>query len=101
MLFLGIDTEEEWINETVEIPIIGHFFIFALAFIPPAVCSFITQLIIPQLNNDIGFTKAMLLLLPSWNILLWLWKIRVYIFFIPSWFLFGVIAIIKVITKDF
>ncbi|GAB2813378.1 hypothetical protein GCM10027043_11350 [Ferruginibacter profundus] len=66
-------------------------------FIPAVLLSFLSQTIIPGLNNDVGFTKAMLLLLPGWNFLLWFREIRLYLFFIPSWILFGVIAFIKFI----
>ncbi|HEY6062409.1 MAG TPA: hypothetical protein VIV35_02300 [Chitinophagaceae bacterium] len=101
MLFFGVDTEKDWINSTTEIPVLGHLFTFALIFIPPVIVSFIARSLIPGLHNDIGFTKSMLVLLPSWNLLIWLFKVRLFILFIPAWLLFGVIAIIKVITGDY
>lgn len=101
MLLAGVKTNKEWIKEAAETPFLGHLFLFGLIFIPPVICSFIAQAAIPALHNDIGFTKAMLLLLPAWNLLMWLLKIRLFVFFIPSWILFGVIAIIKVILNDY
>lgn len=95
LLFLTVKTEIEWINEVAEIPVLGHIFLFVLMFIPAVLGSFLLQIIIPGLNNDIGFTKAMLMLLPMWNILLWRIKIRLYLFTIPAWILLGSIAIVK------
>ena len=101
MLFLGVETEKDWINSIEEIPVLGHLFIFALVFIPPVIGSFIAQALIPGLHSDIGFTKSMLLLLPSWNLVMWLLKVRIFIFFMPSWLLLGIIAIIKIIIGDY
>jgi len=94
-MILGIDTETKWIKEISGIPFIGHIFLFALIFIPAVIMSFILQAIVLALHNDIGFTKAMLLLLPTWNLGLWIGKIRVFIFFVPTWVLFGIISIVK------
>ncbi len=101
MLFLGVDTEKNWINSIEEIPVLGHLFTFALIFIPPVIGSFVAQALIPALHNDICFTKAMLILLPSWNLLMWLLKVRIFIFFMPAWLLLGIIAIAKVIVKNY
>ncbi len=95
LLFLGAKTDVEWINDIARTPIVGGVFLFVLMFIPAVLVSFLLQTIVPGLNNDVGFTIAMLVLLPSWNLFLWLIKIRLYLFFLPSWTLFGVIAIIK------
>src|SRR5258705_6964265 len=84
LLFLGVDTEIEWIDSIARIPILGHIFLFLFIFVPPVLTSFLAQAIIPGLHNDLGFTKAMLLLLPAWNVSLWLLKIKPYIFFLPS-----------------
>ena len=94
-LFLGIDTEIEWIEGISEIPIIGHIFLFVLVFVPAVLMSFIFQSIIPSLNNDVGFTKVMLVLLPVWNLGLWIGKIKAYIFFVPSWILLVAISLVK------
>ena len=91
----SVKTDIEWINSFAELPIIGHGFLFVLIFVPAALLSFLAQTIIPYLNNDIGFTKAMLILLPSWNILLYFLKIRLYMFFIPAWILLPVISVIN------
>jgi hypothetical protein len=48
MLFLGVETEKDWINSIEEIPVLGHLFIFALVFIPPVIGSFIAQALIPD-----------------------------------------------------
>ena len=95
LLFLGVKTEVEWIEDVAVVPVIGHVFLFLLIFIPAVLLSFLAQAVIPGLHNDIGFTKAMLVLLPSWNLFLWLIKIRLYCLFLPSWILFGLIAAIK------
>jgi hypothetical protein len=95
LLLLGVKTDVEWINDTAKTPIFGGAFLFVLMFIPAVLVSFLVQTFIPGLNNDIGFTKAMLVLLPGWNLFLMLIKIRLYLFFLPSWILFGIIAIIK------
>jgi hypothetical protein len=94
-LFLGIETEIKWMKDIVATPILGHIFLFVIVFVPAVILSFILYAVIPPLNNDIGFAKVMLLLLPVWNIGLWICKIRVFILFIPTWLLFGIIAIIK------
>jgi hypothetical protein len=95
LLFLGVKTEVEWIEDIAEVPILGHIFLFILIFVPAVLLSFLAQATIPGLHDDIGFTKAMLVLLPTWNLVLWLFKIKLYCFFLPSWILFGIIAIIK------
>jgi hypothetical protein len=64
-------------------------------FVPAVLISFLIQAIMPALNNDVGFTKAMLILLPGWNLFLWVTKIKLYLFSLPSWVLLGAIAIIK------
>ena len=94
-LLLAVKTEIEWIEDIAKIPILGHIFLFLLIFIPAVLLSFLVQATIPGLHNDIGFTKAMLVLLPGWNLFLWLVRVRLYCFFLPSWILFGIIAIIK------
>jgi hypothetical protein len=94
-LILGVKTRTKWINNIAKTPIFGGIFLFVCMFIPPVILSFIAQALIQTLHDDIGFTKAMLILLPSWNLILWLAKIKLYLFYIPSWVLFGIIAIIK------
>ena len=95
LLFLGVKTDINWIEETATVPILGGIFLFI--FIPPVIISFIAQKLVPGMNNDIGFTKAMLLLLPLWLLFTWLRKIRLYCLFMPAWILFGIIAIIKAV----
>jgi hypothetical protein len=94
-LHLGVTTNIKWIDDVAKTPILGGVLLFVLMFIPPVLFSFLAQLIFVGLNNDIGFTKAMLVLLPTWNLFLWLKKIRLTFFHIPAWVLFGAIAIIK------
>lgn len=94
-LFLRVETEIEWIDDISETPILGHLFVFALIFIPAVLMSFVIQGIVPGFHNDVGFTKAMIVLLPLWNLGLWLGKIKIYTFFIPSWILLGVISLVK------
>lgn len=97
LLLLGVKTDEEWIKGIARIPILGHIFLFILVFIPAVLLSFLVQAVIPGLHDDAGFTKAMLVLLPGWNLFLWVMGIRLYCLFLPSWILFGIIAIVKVI----
>jgi hypothetical protein len=94
-LFFGIDTETKWIQDIGTIPVIGTIFLFVLVFVPAVLLSFIIQSITPALHNDIGFTKAMLVLLPVWNLGLWIGRIKIFMFFIPAWILLGVIAAVK------
>jgi len=93
--FLGIDTEIKWIDDIASTPIIGHLLLFIMVFVPAVILSFIFQAIIPSLHNYIGFTKAMLVLLPTLNLALWLGKIRIFILFTPSWIFFGILAAVK------
>lgn len=97
MLFLGVEAEKDWIESIAEVPILGHIFVFALIFIPAVIFSFIAQALVPYLYNDIGFTKAMLVLLPIWNAIMWFSKVKLFVFFLPSWILLGIISIVKVI----
>jgi len=101
MLFLRVNTEKDWIKSAAETPLFGSLFIFALIFIPPVISSFIAQALVPGLNDDTRFTKSMLVLLPAWNLLLWLFKIRLFVLFIPAWILFGIVSIVKIIIKDY
>ena len=95
LLFLGAKTDVEWINDISKTPIVGGAFLFVFMFVPAVLVSFLVHALIPGLNNDVGFMKAMLVLLPGWNLFLWLIKIRLYLLFLPSWILLGGIAIIK------
>ena len=95
LLFLGAKTDVRWINDIAKTPVIGGAFLFVFMFVPAVLTSFLAQFLIPGLHNDIGFTKAMLVLLPSWNLFLWLIKIRLYLLFLPSWILLGGVAVIK------
>ena len=95
LLFLGVETDVEWVEDIADVPVLGHIFLFALIFIPAVLLSILLQGTIPGLHDDIGFTKLMLVLLPGWNLFLWLMSIKLYIFFLPSWILLGIIAIVK------
>src|SRR3712207_2444547 len=97
MLLLGVKSEVEWIQETARIPVLGGVFLFLLTFVPAVLLSFLAQAAIPGLHDEMGFTKAMFILLPCWSLLLWLLRVRLYCFFLPSWLLFGTIAVIKTI----
>lgn len=68
-LFLSIDTEIEWINDIAEVPVLGGLFAGIFIFVPAVAMSFCLYAIIPFLHNDVGFTKAMLVLLPAWMVL--------------------------------
>lgn len=95
MLLLGVKSEIEWIQETAKIPVLGGVFLFLFTFVPAVVLSFLAQAAIPGLHDDVGFTKAMFVLLPGWNLLLWLRRVRLYCLLLPAWVLFGIIAIVK------
>lgn len=95
MLLLKVKTNIEWINDIAEVPVVGGLFLFILIFIPAVLLSFLAKAIVPGLANDAGFTKAMLVLLPGWNLFLWWRKVRIFLFFLPSWLLLGGIAIAK------
>ncbi|TDQ08324.1 hypothetical protein [Pedobacter metabolipauper] len=96
-MIVGVKTEVKWINSIAEITLVGGFFIFLLIFIVPVLLSFLAQAVIPGLSDEDGFTKALMLLLPGWNLALWLFRIRLYIFFIPAWVLVGGLALIRLI----
>ena len=97
LLILAVKSNIKWISEAGETPFFGGIFLFLLMFIPAVLLSFLAQQIIPGLHDDIGFTKAMLVFLPSWNLLLWVKQTKLYLFYLPSWMLLGGIAVIKVI----
>jgi hypothetical protein len=96
-LLLGVKSELKWVKDVEDLPILGHFILFVLMFVPAVLLSFIAQATVPGLHDDAGFTKAMLVLLPGWNLFLWWMNIKLYCFFLPSWLLFGAIAILKAI----
>ena len=100
-VFPSVKTNIEWIKSLAEPPIIGEAFLFTLIFVPAVLLSFLAQTIIPYLDNDIGFTKAMLLLLPIWNIFLRYMKIRLYMFLLPTWILLPILTTIKGIVMFF
>jgi hypothetical protein len=95
MLPLAVKSNIKWITETAEIPVLGSIFLFLLMFVPAVVLSFLAQAVIPTLGDEAGFTKAMFALLPGWNLLLWLYRIRLYCFFLPTFIFFGAIALVK------
>jgi len=97
LLLMSVKTEIRWLDENAKTPFLGGLLLFVIIFIPAVIASFIAQALIPGLHDDPGFTKAMLLLLPVWNLMLWLKKIKLYLFYLPAWILLGGIALIKVI----
>ncbi|MDB5207874.1 MAG: hypothetical protein JWR72_2949 [Flavisolibacter sp.] len=97
LILVSVKTEIEWTGDIAAVPIIGHGFAFLLIFIPAVLSSFLTQEIIPGISDETGFTKAMIILLPTWNLVMWFLKIKLFILFIPSWLLLGVISVIKII----
>ena len=96
-MILGVKTKKQWINDIAKVPFIGGIFIFLLIFIVPVIASFLAQAFVPGLQNDAGFTKAMLILLPTWNIAMWFSKLKLYLLFLPAWVLLLVIALVKII----
>ena len=100
-LALGVKTKYRTINDFADVPLIGGVFLFILIFIPAVLLSFLSQKLIPGLQDDQGFTKAMLILLPLWNWLLWKKDIRLYFIFLPAWMLFGGVALLKIILFVF
>jgi hypothetical protein len=94
-LILAVKSKIDWINEAGETPFFGGIFVFLLMFIPAVLLSFLAQAVIPGMHDDLGFTKAMLILLPVWNLFLWVKQIKLYLFLFPSWIILGGIAIIK------
>jgi len=95
-LILGVTTKVVWIDSISKMPIIGGFMIFVIMFVPAVLLSFLIQLTVPGLHDDLGFSKAMLILLPIWNIALWfILKVRLFLFFLPSWVLLGGISLVN------
>lgn len=73
---------------------------FILIFLSPVICSFTLQEFMPGFKNEFGFTRAMLLLLPTWNLFLWVIKIKTTFFFCPAWIIFGIISIAKILSQS-
>ncbi len=92
---LTIKTTNESLRSIAEVPIIKEGVIFGLIFIVPVLGSFIVQEFTPYLKDDLGFTKSMLFLLPIWNLIMWLFEIKLFAFWVPTWVLFAVISIVK------
>jgi len=96
-MILGVKTKKQWINDIAKVPFIGGFFIFLLIFIVPVILSFLAQAFVPGLQNDVGFTKAMLVFLSTWNLAMWFSKLKLYLLFLPAWVLLGLIALVKIV----
>jgi hypothetical protein len=101
VLSFSVKTNHKLINDFADVPIIGGIFLFILTFIPAVLLSFLLHKLIPGLQDDQGFTKAMLILLPLWNWLLWKKHIKLYFLFLPAWMLFGGVALVKIILFVF
>lgn len=80
-MILGVKTKKQWINDIAKVPFIGGVFIFLLIFIVPVILSFLAQAFVPGLQNDVGFTKAMLVFLSTWNLAMWFSKLKLTCFF--------------------
>jgi len=91
----SVESEIEWIEEIGAIPFIGSGFAFLLIFIVPVLCSFISAEILNHLNYDIVFERSMMILLPSWNLLLWQIKVKTRFLFFPAWLFWGGIGLYK------
>jgi len=96
-MILGVKTKKQWINDIAKVPFIGGVFIFLLIFIVPVILSFLAQAFVPGLQNDVGFTKAMLVFLSTWNLAMWFSKLKLYLLFLPAWVLLGLIALVKIV----
>lgn len=96
-MILGLKTKKQWINDIAKGPFIGGVFIFLLIFIVPVILSFLAQAFVPGLQNDVGFTKAMLVFLSTWNLAMWFSKLKLYLLFLPAWVLLGLIALVKIV----
>jgi len=96
-MILGVKTKKQWINDIAKVPFIGGVFIFLLIFIVPVILSFLAQPFVPGLQNDVGFTKAMLVFLSTWNLAMWFSKLKLYLLFLPAWVLLGLIALVKIV----
>ena len=94
-MIVGVKTDKSWMNDIAKIPILGAISIFLIIFIVPVLCSFLCQSFVQELKSDIGFTKALMVLLPGWNLALWFLKIKTFIFFMPAWALLGGLAVLR------
>ena len=98
-MIIGMKTEVEWLKSLYAIPILGGWIPFLLAFILPVITSAILEKSIIGFEENYVFESSMMVLIPLWNLFLWLINVRVYILWLPSWLIMGVIVLIKLIER--
>jgi len=94
-MIIGVKTNRKRILEIASVPVIGGFFLFVICFVPAVAMTFFIQYLFPSISGDPYFGYILGVLLPLWNLLLYVFDIRLRIFFIPAWLLFGVIALMR------
>jgi len=94
-LFAEVDTKISWLKSFCEIPILGGFVAFILIFAFPALFSYVLHILIPDFNNDTGFSALMIFILPGWNLMLGSFEIKTKLFSILAWKLLGIISIFR------
>lgn len=94
-MIIGIKTNRKRLLEVTEIPVIGGFFLFVLCFVPAVAATFFVQHLFPSISGDPNFGYILSVLLPLWNLLLYLLDVRLSVFYVPAWLLFGVIGLLR------
>lgn len=94
MMFIDIETKNEWLNEINEVPIIGDSIIFLYSVLPLVFLMIINWMFAIIDETYIDATDS--LIAGLWNIVLTFDKsTKITILFIPCWIIFTIVGIVK------
>lgn len=94
-MIIGIKTNHQTLLKAADVPVVGGFFLFALCFLPAVFSAFFIQYLFPAISGDPYFGYLLAVLLPLWNLLLYVFAVRLSIFYVPAWLLFGAIGLLR------
>jgi len=94
-MIIGIKTNRKRLLKVADAPVIGGIFLFITCFVPAVAATFFIQYLFPSISGDPYFGYILGVILPLWNLLLYIFDIRLSIFYIPAWLLFGAIGLLR------
>lgn len=94
-MIINLKTQYKAAHDIFKIPLIGPFLFFLIALFPALLCIILGEIF--SFNYDNYEHGLIQLVIAAWNVLLsYIVKIKIGIFYIPCWLLFGVMGILMI-----
>lgn len=95
-MIITLKTPHQTLSNIFNVPLVGAFILFIIALLPVPVWIIMSAIFHFHYNGDDGVIQ---LIVAGWNLLLaYVVNVKIGIFFIPCWVLFGAIGILKVFS---